>query len=56
MITVELYAGILRAVMVTSLADGMRLHSTLGYVSPMTFEAATRSKERSLAKKKKNAA
>jgi len=39
MFTVELYAGIRRAVMVTGLADGMRLHSTLGYVSPMTFEA-----------------
>ncbi len=35
---VELYAVIRRAVMVTGLADGKQLYSTLGYISPMAFE------------------
>ena len=39
MFTVELYAGIRRAVLVNGLSRRGQLHSTLGYLSPMTFEA-----------------
>jgi hypothetical protein len=56
MFTVEPYAGIRRAVMVDGLSRRGQLHSTLGYVSPMTFEARHRVERKGAREEERNAA
>ena len=51
-----LYAGIRRAVMVEGLSRRGQLHSTLGYVSPMTFEARHEVERKGSSEEERNAA
>ena len=56
MFRVALYAGIRRAVMVDGLSRRGQLHSTLGYVSPMTFEARHEVERKESGDEERNAA